>query len=481
MCPLHPLLKRQLKHYSLDTEQHSGIDQLLQRVSDTYAQMDKERRFFEHVISVNSTELNDKNRQLRSALRSLNTAQRISNAGSWTLDLASGVITASSQTFRILHLDPEQPLEVSHLHQRVHPDDIRLADPTFLETIKHGSFDCIYRLRLNSGETRYLHEHRELEMTGDGTPVLVHGSLQDITRHKQVEQDLRLFADVFHQCAEGIMLLDQHQNVVTANSAWCRLTGYTAEELPGMSPLALLGDGNPDDLGQQIARALATAGMWQGEVIGRRKDGSCFPQLVSVGASRDENGRLLHYIVNITDITQRKAVEQQVRYLAHHDVLTGLPNRFSMQEQLNQAINESRLASTRLALMFIDMDHFKHVNDSLGHAAGDSLLVSVSRRLRSQVAGTDVVARIGGDEFVVICRNIKQLTDVARLAARLVEALNKPYLYEQQLMLSSPSIGISLYPDNGQSADDLLKAADAAMYQAKQSGRNRYRFCPDLP
>ena len=479
---LHPLLQRQLRRYLKDRadDMPADLQNLLERVSDTYQQMDRERRFFEHVINMNSRELNDKNRQLRRTLQSLNTAQRIAATGSWSMDLGNGQISASEQLYRILALDPHTTLTLDLLQSLIYPADTGLADACFTETLSQGHFDSVYRLQMGD-DIRFVHEHRELEYDSHQRPQIIHATLQDVTAQKHAEQELNLYADVFHKSGEGIALLNEHKQLVAANDSWLRMTGYSIADLPLMQPGLLINTNDLSGLSQEITRAIRQRGCWQGELTGYRKDGSSFPQLVSISASSADEQAPHHYIINVIDITERKEAEQRIHHLAHHDALTGLVNRTSLEERLAFAISTARRNRHMLALMFIDMDHFKSINDTLGHAAGDSLLSEVGRRLRDAVRECDIVARIGGDEFVVVFTGIQSHGAAAPLARFLIESLSFPYRFEDTLMNSSPSIGISLFPQDGDHHQILLRSADAAMYYAKQCGRHQYRFFQDCP
>jgi diguanylate cyclase (GGDEF)-like protein/PAS domain S-box-containing protein len=477
---MHPLLKRQIKRYLTDDNLKADIPeevrQLLGAISETYELMDRERHFFEHVIELNSSELNEKNRQLNRTLRSLNTAQRITHTGSWTLNLNSQEISVSDQLYQVLHLDKQQPLSLQYLQHGIHIKDRPLADTSLAETLANGNFDALYRLQLANGEIRYIQEHREVEYNRHNQPAIVNGSLQDVTRQKQAEQELSLFADVFHKSAEGIALMNEHMHLVAANDAWLKMTGFSVADLPLLDTQSLLDESNPQGLAHTISKTLTIRGFWQGEIIGKRKDGSSYPQLVSVSVSSSDADFPHHFIVNVIDITELKETEQKIRHLAHHDPLTGLVNRINLEEQLAFAMTSAKRHGYKLALMYIDMDQFKSINDTLGHAAGDNLLIEVGKRLLSSVRDSDIVARIGGDEFIVVFTGIREDNAAAPLARFLVEKLRQPYQFEENTINSSPSIGVSVYPKDGEHHDALLRAADAAMYHAKQSGRNQFRF-----
>lgn len=216
-------------------------------------------------------------------------------------------------------------------------------------------------------------------------------------------------------------------------------------------------------------------GYWQGEIWDKHKDGHIYPKWLSISVVRDAAGEVLHHIASFTDITEHKAAEERIHYLAHHDPLTRLPNRFNLQGRLEQALADARRDHARLAVMFIDMDRFKNINDTLGHQVGDSLLVEVARRLEDSLRGSDLVARLGGDEFVVVLPDVEGGA-VTGIAEKIMKVLGTAYLIDGRELHSTPSIGISLFPADGDTVEELMKNADTAMYHAKASGRNNFQF-----
>jgi diguanylate cyclase (GGDEF)-like protein len=223
--------------------------------------------------------------------------------------------------------------------------------------------------------------------------------------------------------------------------------------------------------------SLATSDHWQGELWDRRKTGEPYPKRLSISAVRDSAGRIVNYIGAFEDITDRKAAEDKIRYLAHHDALTGLPNRFSLYERLDQGMAFARRFGKRLAIMLIDLDHFKTINDTLGHNIGDQLLIQVARRLQQSVRESDIVARLGGDEFVVVLSGVDRSEDgVSEIAGKIVTQLAAPYAIAGSELRTSPSVGICLYPDDASEISELIKNADIAMYQAKANGRCNFQF-----
>ena len=314
-----------------------------------------------------------------------------------------------------------------------------------------------------------------------GNSVGVAGIIADQTERKLAETQLRLFANVFEHSGEAILVTDAGNRIIAVNEAFTRLTGYAAAEVQGRNPRILAAGRLPDDIYREMWRAISEEGYWAGEIWDRRKDGTCYPKWLTITVLRDTAGNITHHIGSFTDISARKAAEEQIRHLAHHDPLTGLPNRFDLDGRLYQALAAARRDGRPLAVMFLDLDRFKAINDSLGHKVGDSLLVEVAGRLRRALRDSDVVARLGGDEFVVVMTGITgdPAKTVAAMADKLVTQIGQPYLIEEHTLHTTPSIGVSLFPMDGDDADTLMKNADTAMYHAKAQGRNHFRFFDD--
>jgi diguanylate cyclase (GGDEF)-like protein/PAS domain S-box-containing protein len=299
---------------------------------------------------------------------------------------------------------------------------------------------------------------------------------EDITARKKTEETTRIMATVFSNSNEAILITDTKNRIIAVNAAFERLTGYEADEVIGQDPKVLSTGNTPPETYRAMWQALKERGGWQGELLDRRKNGETFPKWLSISVVRDANGAVANFIGSFIDISERKASEERVRHLAHHDALTGLPNRFSLQERLAQALGFAARNRAMLALMMIDLDNFKTINDTLGHQTGDRLLIEVARRLTGAVRASDIVARLGGDEFVVVLPDIEMPTDAAHVAEKILETVERPYAVDGQELRTSPSIGICLYPADAASSDDLMKNADVAMYHAKAQGRANYQF-----
>lgn len=287
---------------------------------------------------------------------------------------------------------------------------------------------------------------------------------------------LRRAAAVFDGTDQGIIVADAKRRIVAVNQAFTRLTGYSAAEVLGRNP-ALLHSGRHDEaFYERIWAALDECGQWQGEIWDRRKNGDVFPGWENISAIRGADGRITQYVAILSDITPVKRAQEGFQHLAQHDALTGLPNRLFFAASLQQALERAKRHRHKVALLYIDLDRFKLVNDSLGHAIGDELLKEVGERLRQSVRAQDVVARLGGDEFTVTVEELARPEEAGRLAEKIASAISRPMVLAGHEVRGGASIGIALYPDDGDCAEALTEAADAAMYRAKRFGRHGHAF-----
>lgn len=292
---------------------------------------------------------------------------------------------------------------------------------------------------------------------------------------KQSEANLRLAAKVFESSREAIVITDANHRIVSANHAFTEITGYPLDEIRGEPVSVLNAMGQDHDVLKNMWADVIAQGFWQGEVTSKRKSGADYLIRLSVTSVKDENGEPQNYILVATDITDQRQAIDRINYLAHYDVLTDLPNRAFMQGLLRRVLNQAKGAHSKVAILFVDLDRFKAINDSLGHHAGDAVLKGVAARLKACMRSADVVSRLGGDEFVVILPNTSD--DGARqVAQKIRDELSAPYLVENQSLTVTPSIGISVYPDDGEDAETLIRNADSALYHAKDTGRNNYLF-----
>jgi len=300
--------------------------------------------------------------------------------------------------------------------------------------------------------------------------------VEDITQRMEAEENQRLAAKVFDSSVEGILITDASSRIVTVNQAFTAITGYEIEEAVGNTPAILSSGKHAEDFYQQMWASLKEAGQWHGEIWNRRKGGETYLEWLTISAVKNDMGEITNYVAVFSDITTRKLAEERLNYLANHDALTGLPNRILFLERLALALAHAHRNHKMAAVMFFDLDRFKIVNDTLGHAAGDELLQEVAKRVSCCLREDDTVARQGGDEFTVILEGLGDERDVAPVAQKIIDALAKPVDLGGQEVFVTASIGISVYPNDGPDAQTLVKNADAAMYRAKDLGKNNYQF-----
>lgn len=296
-----------------------------------------------------------------------------------------------------------------------------------------------------------------------------------IERRRTVAE-MRQAARVFESTQEALLITDLNGDILSVNPAFTEITGYEPLEVAGRNRDILQSGRHSSDFYDEQRRQLEVSGRWQGEVWSRRKNGEIYPEWQTISTVTDSDGKPFNYVTVFSDISLLKVSQERLEYLAHHDVLTGLPNRLLFRDRLEHAIRRADRAGSKLAVLFLDLDRFKHVNDSLGHTVGDALLREVATRLRKLLRRDDTLARLGGDEFTVLLEGLRQGKDAALLADKLIQALGEPFQIQNYELLVGASIGISIYPQDAQSVESLLRNADTAMYRAKDNGRNTHRF-----
>jgi diguanylate cyclase (GGDEF)-like protein/PAS domain S-box-containing protein len=293
---------------------------------------------------------------------------------------------------------------------------------------------------------------------------------------RATEERLRLFATVFSSATEGMTITDAANRIVAVNPAFTQITGYAEHEALGQTP-ALLNSGRHDrDYYRQMWAELQGTGKWRGEIWNRRKDGATYPEWLSITAVRDDAGRATHFIGIFSDITERKETEARIQHLAHHDALTGLPNRLLLDDRVEQALLKSKRSAKTTAILFLNLDRFKNINETLGHEIGDELLVQAAKRGATALRETDTLARHGGDAFIAVLPELDQPQDATLIARKLMQSFAAPYRLAGHDLTVTASIGIALGPGDGENASDLLRNAETAMYRAKQEGRNTFRY-----
>ena len=298
----------------------------------------------------------------------------------------------------------------------------------------------------------------------------------DITERHEAEEKLKLSAKVFSDTTEGITITDSTGTIIDVNPAFCEITNYSREDVIGQNTRILSSGKHGSEFYSKMWQKINVQGHWQGEIWNRKKEGTLYAALLSISSILDEDGKTLHYVGIFSDITHSKKQQETLELMAHYDVLTQLPNRVLLADRFIQALSHSKRQETILAVCFLDLDNFKPVNDIYGHETGDQLLVEVAKRIKESIRDEDTVSRQGGDEFILLLSDIESFPHCEQMLKRIIEALARPYVIDEQKILNSASIGVSLYPMDDADLDTLIRHADQAMYQAKLAGRNRYSF-----
>lgn len=299
-----------------------------------------------------------------------------------------------------------------------------------------------------------------------------------VIERKRNTQELNLNAQVFHYSHEGIMITDTDNNIVSINKAFSTISGYAPEDVIGQNAQILKSNRHNDEFYKNMCKSISEKGLWHGEIWSKHKSGNVYPGWLSLSVVKNKNDDIVNYIAIHSDMTEYKAAEDKIKYLAHFDALTNLPNRTLLQDRANVALANAKRNKASIALLFLDLDRFKNINDSLGHNIGDELLKSLATRLTETIRADDTISRTGGDEFIAILpdTDIKGATAVA---SKLLTSISQPFNIQNYQLTITLSIGIALYPNNGSNFDDLSRNADTALYRAKQGGRNRYQFFND--
>ncbi len=392
----------------------------------------------------------------------------------WTFDPQRQRFTyVGPQVEKILGFSAEAWCEGDLWRQRIHPDD-RTAVRDALRP-RRDDREVEFRIQAQDGGWVWVRGMISA-VPGRGEPATLQGFLMDVTGQKRAAEQLRLAAEVFQSSGEAIVISDAQLRILQVNPAYTSITGYTPGEAEGHTPYELSRGVRSPEHDREILNEVQRCGYWQGEVWDRRKSGDSYPKWLTLSVVRDANARIANYIEIFSDISERKEREERVRHLAHHDALTGLPNRALLTDRLTQAIALAQRNDTRVAVMFLDLDRFKNVNDSLGHSVGDKLLHEVAVRLKAAMRASDTVSRLGGDEFVILMPDAQDQAAISTAARKVLEAVSLPYAIDGHELISTPSLGISVFPADGQDVETLLRNADAAMYHAKESGRNNFQF-----
>lgn len=433
-------------------------------------------------VAERTLELDEATHALGKSQARLALALEASELGLWDWDLQSDQVH-HSHLRELFGLDPEQvQVMLRDLTPRLHPDDLPALRRALLAHMKGRSEDyhIEYRVRHADGHWVWVEDRgRAVERNANGRVLRMLGTRRDISVRRQQEEQQRLAATVFEAASEGICILDPDYRLLAVNRAFSAVTGYSREDVLGRKVTSLIGNHEMRQQYQMIRQELDSSGTWQGELIETRKSGELYPQWLQLNLVRDATGRPSHIVGFFADLTARREAEERLRYLSHYDDLTGLANRSLFRERLHEASQRARQSGRSIALVHIDLDRFKLLNDSLGHEVADQLLRQMSRRLTQNVPEADCIARLSGDEFAIILDAYGSLSSLARVASRLLAKLRVPMTVGGHELVISASLGISLLPDYAREISALISQANMAVQHAKHLGGNTFQFFTD--
>ncbi|MBL1260366.1 MAG: EAL domain-containing protein [Thiotrichaceae bacterium] len=438
--------------------------------------LDKGR--LEKMVAARTKDLVETNRSLDQSRARLADAQRIAQIGHWEWFVTENQCELSSQAKEILGLGAC----AGRMHKKELINSIPLNER---EAIKNTislaindsiSYDVTHHI-LRSDKKLLFVRHRGAPVINDeGETIMMIGTLQDITAQHKINEEMKKLSGAIMQTADAVMITNYSGNIEYINPSFELMTGYSSEDVIGKTPRFLKSGEQSDAFYKRMWKILHKGEIFSDVVINRRKDGSHYYEEKTITPVKDDNGKVCSFISTGRDISERMEAQQQLFHIAHHDTLTGLPNRALLQDRLTQLMARMVRNGRTVAVLFLDLDRFKIINDTLGHDVGDHLLQHVSERLVNCVRDGDTVARLGGDEFAIILNDIAKKSDVRPVAVKILEAMEEVFKIDSHEFYITTSIGIVLAPENGRDTQTLLKKADKAMYLAKESGKNRFQF-----
>lgn len=406
-------------------------------------------------------------------------AMEASDIGLWDWNLQTDEVFHSNFDRMLGYSQEELKTFKGHLQPLVHEEDYPRIRQAMIAHLKGRTelYHMVYRTRHKNGTWRWVEDNgRGVAKNDHGVVTRMIGTRRDVTAQQESAEQLRLASRVFDTATEAIVVLDHKFRSLKVNSVFERITGYTQEEVIGKTLNQI---GRPEETQAQylkIAAALAQDGIWQGEIVEYRKNGESYPEWLQMSAVRDDHGKVTHYVAIFSDLTSRHEAEEKLRYLSNYDRLTGLANRTLFRDRLHTAIAAARQRRGKLALLYMDLDRFKQINDSLGHEFGDKLLYAAATRLMALDITADTISRIGGDEFTIIIEDYQDQAQLEQLANQIIEAIRAPFYIDDHELLLGVSIGISLFPDHAKEMQILINHADVAVNQAKRLGGNTFQF-----
>ncbi len=399
----------------------------------------------------------------------------------WNWDMATNTVERSIGFERLFGYD-ERMIDPSPKWwaDRLHPDDKESVLQKFEAAIAGGrlTYRYEYRFQCKDGSYAIIDDHICFIRDDKGKAIRSLGAMRDITEQKQADESMRMAASIYQSSTAAIMVTDKDNRIVDVNPAFTHITGYEFDDVVGKNPNILQSGKHDESFYREMWHEILNEGQWQGEIWDRRKNGEIYAKWTNISVLRHPDGSVHRHLAQFSDITEKKHKDKLIWTQANYDILTNLPNRRLLHDRLEQELKKARRNKLPLAVLFIDLDRFKEINDTLGHAKGDLLLIEAAHRISGCVRETDTIGRLGGDEFTVILPEFGDRRHIERIAQDVIDALSKPFYFENDNngYYISASIGITLYPEDAENIEELLKHADQAMYQAKQEGRHRFSY-----
>ena len=437
------------------------------------------------VLSRNITQRIEAEQAARENLARYQAQVSATNTGAWEYDAHTNTLNCNDEYYALLGLDPDaltraQRADIWYSWVRlIHPDDRSRAVRRFVRYMLDQSLELYeHQLRVQHADGHWiwlLVRGRFIAGADGGRSGRFVGTVMDFSTQVAATERLRLTTRAFEQSTDGFLITDAGQRIVMVNQGFTRITGYVESEVLGKNPRILSSGRHDKTFYQAMWQEITEQGQWQGEVWNRRKDGSLYPEWLTISRLLDEQGEVSHYLAVINDITQRKQDEERIYRLAYYDPLTALPNRTLLEQRATLALSLASRHRNQVALLYIDLDNFKNVNDSLGHQVGDTLLVELARRLQAILRDEDTLARSGGDEFLLLLPEV-DANGASHVADRVLHLMSEPIEAQEHDLVVTGSIGIAMYPDDADDLAGLHTKADIAMYRAKALGRNAFSF-----
>jgi len=417
---------------------------------------------------------------IKNLIKNLNEAQAIAKVGHWKLNLLTNELFWSDEVYKIFGLKPN---EITATYEGflslIHEEDCKAVSDAYTKSLEDKKpYTIKYRIITKNKKLKYVEERCIHRLDIDGKIIKSIGTIHDITDRVEHEKELEIASIVFKNSSDGILITNKNNKIVSVNKSFEKLTGYHKDEVIGKDPRLLSSGWGDKEFYKNMWSSLQKNDFWSDKLRDRKKDGSIYEVEQSIVCVRDKNNEIINYIAISRDITEVKNREDEIHQLVFYDFLTKLPNKKLFKQEVETYLKSSHYNNEEFAILFLDLDNFKWINDSLGHQAGDVLLVEMASKLKNIISQDSILSRLGGDEFIILAP-YENLLSISQLANAILETVKDPIEIQGKEVNVGWSIGISLYPQNGENYNDLLKNADAAMYEAKDKGKNTFRYFND--